>query len=319
MSAHTTRPGAPPTLLAVEALSISFVRYAAGLRQARLTVVTDLDLTVRAGEVVAVVGSSGSGKSLLAHAVLGLLPSNAEWRGAMRFRDAPLTPERQAALRGREIALIPQSVSYLDPLMPVGRQVRRAGELSLRDAAAAAGAQGRIFEQFELADAAALYPFQVSGGMARRVLVSTAAIGNAALIIADEPTHGLHPSLVAEALRQLRALADGGRGVILITHDIEEALSVADRVAVFYAGSTLEIAAASDFAAGRLRHPYTQALWRALPRNGFTPIPGSQPQPDALPLGCLFADRCPLVDAACHPGRPPMRVVDAGLVRCVHA
>jgi peptide/nickel transport system ATP-binding protein len=310
---------APTPLLAVDALSIAFTRHTAGLRQTRLTVVTDLDLTVHAGEVVAVVGSSGSGKSLLAHAVLGLLPSNAEVRGALAFRGEPLTPARQAALRGREIALIPQSVGYLDPMMPVGRQVRRAGELSLGDKVSAAAAQTRIFEQLELDDASGRYPFQVSGGMARRVLVSTAAIGAAALVIADEPTHGLHPRLVAEALRQLRALADAGRGVMLITHDIEEALNVADRVVVFYAGSTLEIATATDFASGNLRHPYTQALWRALPGQAFEPIAGVQPQPDALPPGCLFADRCPLVDAACRADRPALRTVRGGQVRCLHA
>jgi peptide/nickel transport system ATP-binding protein len=109
--------------------------------------------------------------------------------------------------------------------------------------------------------------------------------------------------------------------VLLITHDIEAALRIADKVAVFYAGTTVEIAQASDFAAGvaGLRHPYTQALWRALPQNEFIPLAGSQPPPDALPSGCLFADRCPWVTSACRAERPRLRAVRNGLVRCIHA
>jgi peptide/nickel transport system ATP-binding protein len=155
--------------------------------------------------------------------------------------------------------------------------------------------------------------------MARRVLVSTAVVTQADLVIADEPTPGLHPDVVAETLNHLRELAQGGRGVILITHDIEAALQVADRVAVFYAGTTVEIAAAKDFATGNLRHPYTQALWRSLPQNEFVPVPGSQPSPEQLPIGCLFGDRCPKVTAECEAGRPELRWVRQGWVRCIHA
>lgn len=307
-------------MLSVQNLSISFTRYEVGLHQTRLMVVTDLDLTVNAGEVVAVVGSSGSGKSLLAHAILGLLPHNAEVNGTLIFKGERLTANRQAQLRGREIALIPQSVGYLDPLMSVGKQVQRAGQLGHLNKIAAATAQSNAFQRYGLAKSVShLFPFQVSGGMARRVLVSTAAIGKSALIIADEPTHGLHPELVAEALRHLRQLADEGRGVILITHDIEDALKVANRVAVFYAGTTVEQAHASDFINGQLRHPYTQALWRALPSREFVPIQGMQPTPDALPPGCLFADRCPLRSHECTQQRPVMREVRDGLVRCIHA
>lgn len=307
-------------MITVSGLSVSFTRYEAGLRQSRLHVVTDLDLEVNAGEIVAVVGSSGSGKSLLAHAILGLLPANAEVSGSMLFNGAPLTRERQLRARGKEIALVPQSIGFLDPLMRAGAQVRRAGVLSGLTERDAATAQARVFDRYALpAGSASLYPFALSGGMARRTLVSTAAIGRASLIIADEPTHGLHPELVQEALSHMRQLADDGRGVILITHDIEEALRVADRVAVFYAGTTVEQAHVSDFSAGRLRHPYTQALWRALPGRDFVPVDGSQPTPDALPTGCLFAPRCALCTEACTVARPHMRALNGGRVRCVHA
>ncbi len=307
-------------MLSVQNLSVTFTMYDLGQSQKQLTVITDLELEVSSGEVVAVVGSSGSGKSLLAHAVLGILPHNAQVAGRMLFKGEPLTPQRQAALRGREIALIPQSVSYLDPLMPVGPQVRRAARLSGLPAKEARQVVDRVFERYGLASSVQQrFPFQLSGGMARRVLVATAAVGRAALVIADEPTPGLHPDVVVETLNHLRELASAGKGVILITHDLEAALRVADKVAVFYAGTTLEIANAVDFTRGTLRHPYTQALWRSLPQNDFIPVPGSQPNPEALPLGCLFAERCPLVTEACLEARPQFRQVRGAPVRCIHA
>jgi peptide/nickel transport system ATP-binding protein len=310
------------TLLDIRGLSVHFTVYAAGLAQKRLTVLSDMDVDVRAGEVVAVVGASGSGKSLLAHAVLGVLPPNATTGGEMRFEGQPLTERRKAELRGKQIALVPQSVAWLDPLMRVGPQVRRAAELSGKPRADAELATVRAFERYRLPpETHERYPFQLSGGMARRVLVSTAVVGQARLVIADEPTPGLHPDVVAETLGHLRELADAGRGVLLITHDITAALSVADRVAVFYAGTTVEIAQAADFAAGpqALRHPYSQALWRALPEHGFTPLAGAQPPSDDLPPGCLFEPRCAMATAACGVERPAARAVRGGMVRCIHA
>jgi peptide/nickel transport system ATP-binding protein len=309
-------------ILSVRHLSVTFTIYDVGLIQKQLAVITDLDVDVAAGEVVAIVGASGSGKSLLAHALLGILPPNAQLGGEIVFQRERLTQARKEALRGQAIALVPQSVASLDPLMRVGPQVRRAAELSGLDGRSAAAVVDRTFARYGLAPAVRrLFPYQVSGGMARRVLVATAAVGHADLIIADEPTPGLHPDLVAEALGHLRELADTGKGVLLITHDIEAALQIANRVAVFYAGTTVEIARATDFHGNgsALRHPYTQALWRALPQNDFIPVRGSQPSPDALPAGCLFADRCPIATATCLTARPPLREVREGWVRCIHA
>ena len=307
-------------MLTIANLSITFTQYDQGLRRKRLTVITDLDLTVQVGEVVAVVGASGSGKSLLAHALLGILPENAQLTGKMEFQGKPLTPARCEALRGKAIALIPQSVGYLDPLMTVGRQVQRVGQLNGLSPVAARTLQDRTFTRYDLPTyTPQRYPFQLSGGMARRVLVSTAVVTPAQLVIADEPTPGLHPDVVTETLNHLRELAHEGRGVILITHDIESALQVADRVVVFYAGTTVEIAAAQDFATGNLRHPYTQALWRSLPQNDFVPVSGNQPSPENLPSGCLFSDRCPWVTSECEQARPEPKLVRQGWVRCIHA
>lgn len=307
-------------MLSIANLGVTFTQYDQGLRRKQLTVITDLDLEVQAGEVVAVVGASGSGKSLLAHALLGILPENAALSGTMQFQGEPLTPERCRSLRGKTIALIPQSVGYLDPLMMAGQQVQRAARRAGRSNSVAKSSAVNAFARYDLpASTRYRYPFQLSGGMARRVLVSTAVVTEAQLVIADEPTPGLHPDVVTETLNHLKELAQEGRGVIVITHDIEAALQIADRVAVFYAGTTVEIAAASDFATGNLRHPYTQALWRSLPQNEFVSVPGNQPSPEQLPPGCLFADRCPWVSEVCTAKRPALRRIKQGWVRCVHA
>lgn len=311
---------AAPPLLSVEDVSITFVQYEAGLRRRRLDVVTGLDLQVRAGELVSVVGASGSGKSLLAHAILGLLPSNAREGGRIDYDGAPLDAGRRRRLRGSEIALIPQSVTYLDPLARAGAQARRAAELAgTVDPPAAARA---AFERLGLDPAVdERFPHELSGGMARRVIAATATIGRPRLVLADEPTPGLHPEAVTETLQGLRRTADRGAAVVLITHDLLRALEVSDRVAVFYAGSTVESAPVSSFAGdgSALRHPYTRALWAALPHHGFTPLPGAQPPPTDLPPGCLFADRCPDVIDDCRARRPEVRQVGGSTVRCIRA
>ncbi len=303
-------------VLTVKDLSVSFHMYDRGLEQYDLSVISNLNLDVRSGEIVAVAGSSGSGKSLLAHAVMGLLPGNAKIRGEICYRGELLTQRRKEILRGKELALVPQSVSFLDPLMRVGSQVRggRKDEGSRR-------AQKEIFKRFRLEEQVEkLYPFQLSGGMARRVLVSTAVLSGAEVILADEPTPGLDLEMAVEALNVFRELADEGKAVVLITHDIDLAFHVADRIAVFYAGTTVEVARASDFLEGKeaLRHPYSKALWEALPQNGFRPIPGFQPYAKALPKGCLFGPRCPHKTEGCE-REIPMRELRGGYVRCIHA
>lgn len=303
------------TLLEIHDLSVSFRMYDGAMEQKQLQVISDLHLTVRPGEIVAVAGSSGSGKSLLASAILGILSGNATVKGHLHYKGKEMTPAMQAALRGSEIALVPQSVAFLDPLMKVGKQAdghkKPYPTQKRRD----------IFARFSLPEKTErLYPFQLSGGMARRVLVSTALISDAQLIIADEPTPGMSLEQALEALQMFRDLAKEGKSVILITHDIDLAFEFADRVAVFYAGTTVETAPASDFKAGpeALRHPYSQALWHALPQNGFEPIPGFQPYAGNLPQGCLFAPRCPYSSGICREKTPETREVRGGEVRCFH-
>jgi peptide/nickel transport system ATP-binding protein len=304
-------------ILEVENLSVTFKQYTSGLKQRNIRAISDLSVSLEEGEILAVVGASGSGKSLLAHAVLGILPENAETAGAIKYCGQTLTPESKMALRGREIALVPQSVGYLDPLMRVGKQVRTA--VKRRDPVKA---QREIFKRYKLKSLVEkMFPYELSGGMARRVLLSTAMVSGAKVIIADEPTPGLDPAALNEALSNLRELADQGCGVMLITHDIDSAVKIADKIAVFYSGTTAEIALSEDFSGEgeNLRHPYSKALWRALPQNGFLPIPGSQPHSTAIPSGCLFAPRCEQATRECKQAQPEMRQVRNGMVRCIHA
>lgn len=302
-------------LLEILDLSVSFCMYDHGLEQTDLKVISDLHLTVYPGEIVAIAGSSGSGKSLLASAILGILPGNAAVHGHIHYKGQQLTAERQRQLRGTKIALVPQSVAYLDPLLKVGQQAdghKKPYPTEKRRS---------LFKRFGLPDKTEqLYPYQLSGGMARRVLVSTTLITDSELIIADEPTPGMSLNQALEALKMFREIANEGKAVILITHDIDLAFEFADRVAVFYAGTTVETAPASDFKKGpdALRHPYSKALWRALPQNGFHSIEGFQPYAGNLPKGCLFAPRCPYKTSKCEEGIPPVTEVRGGEVRCYH-
>ncbi len=303
-------------MLEVNHLSISFLQYKKGLKQQQLKVIKDLSVSVHSGEILAVVGSSGSGKSLLAHAILGILPTNATTEGTIYFDGGKLTPEKQEELRGKEISFVPQSVNFLDPLMRVGTQVRTAAR------GASISAQRKAFERFRLAkEVEKKFPFQLSGGMARRVLASTAMVSGAKLILADEPTPGMDPTVIKEALKYFRELADSGCAVLMITHDIGAALEIADKIAVFYAGTTVETAMVDDFSGNgsKLRHPYSKALWRALPQNDFVPIPGSQPLPYANLPGCLFEPRCTFATAECRQDEPKPREIRNGIVRCIHA
>lgn len=302
-------------VLSVEHLSVTFAQYERGWRQTKLPVIRDLSLTVREGELVAVVGSSGSGKSLLAHAVLGILPYNATAGGGIFYDGEPLTEARLKKLRGRELVLVPQSVSYLDPLMKIGPQVRN-GKTDVKSRETCHQVLGRYGLD---AETERLYPFELSGGMARRVLISTAVMEHPRLVIADEPTPGLHMEAAKRVLSHFREIADEGAGVLLITHDLELALEVADRIVVFYAGMNVEEALAADFEEeGRLRHPYTKALYRAMPQHGFEAENGIQPYGKEMPAGCPYGPRCPWHEAACD-GAMNGKMLRGGWVRCQKA
>lgn len=259
-------------MLEVHDMYLQFARYRSLLQREWLPVLNGVSVGVQRGELVALVGASGAGKSLLAHAVLGILPRTARLSANMAFDGQALTPALQAQMRGKRIALVPQSVTYLDPTAMAQRQVAWAATAAKR-AGSAADARRQAREEllrYGLSEAAhKRYPHQLSGGMARRVLTAIATVSQADLVIADEPTSGLDPEVCQLALHHLRALADAGKGVLVITHDLDAVRHVADRIVVMQKGRTVETVDAAAFASGQAQHPFTRALYRALPQNGF--------------------------------------------------
>lgn len=263
-------------LLQIEDLDISFRMYDPDeprffrARKTDVRAISGLSLSVHVGELVAVVGASGSGKSLLADSIMGLYEPNAVVSGTIWFDGVRQDAASLAKLRGREIAFVPQSVGSLDPLMKVGRQVRGAAR-DAEDADWRARRQRELFAHYGLSpEVEGMYPFELSGGMTRRVLLASALVERPRLIVADEPTPGLDLDLAVRALDDLRAFANAGGGVLLITHDIELALRVADRIAVFKDGTVVEETSVESFSDPRkLRHPFSRELWHALPGNDF--------------------------------------------------
>ena len=305
------KAGSSP-LLEVEHLEVSFLQYERGWRQKTIVPIRDLSLSVHSGEMVAVVGSSGSGKSPRAHAVMGVWPYNGGWKGDIRYGGGALPEKRLKKLGGREIVLVPQGVSYLDPQMRGGEQVRKGK----RDSESREKCR-RVLGRYGLGpETEERYPFELSGGMTRRVLIATAVQEEPRLVIADEPTPGLHMDAARRVMGHFREIADGGAGVLVITHDLELAAETADRIVVFYAGTNLEEATAGDFSSEEcLRHPYSKALYRAMPDHGFSASPGTQPYVEAMPEGCPYGPRCPWFEEACRQ-EVPYRNLRKGKVRC---
>ncbi|MFJ7083203.1 ABC transporter ATP-binding protein [Streptomyces griseus] len=289
-----------------------------------IAAVTDARFSVAPGECLALVGESGCGKSVLASALLGLLPANAATTGSAVLggdTDLLTADERTLArtVRGRRIGLVPQSpAAHLTPV----RTVRAQLEESLRELTGVRGSELRK-AAVAAADRASFpdghldrYPHELSGGLAQRAATALALIGDAPLLLADEPTTGLDRDLVERTVDELRRHTDEGRALLIITHDLAAAERIADRVAVMYAGRIVEIADAPRFfGAPGPRHPYAKGLLDALPERDFAPIPGMPPELGALPGGCAFAARCAYADARCTDEQP---VFDADLA-CHHA
>ncbi|MFD3376866.1 MULTISPECIES: ABC transporter ATP-binding protein [unclassified Streptomyces] len=276
------------------------MRYRAYVRA-----VTDVSFDLVAGECLALVGESGCGKSVLASALLGLLPGNASVAGSALLGgdglDLLAADERLLAreVRGRRVGLVPQSpAAHLTPVRTVRSQLAEAvRELTGASGESVAAAAERAAFPVDHLDR---YPHELSGGLAQRAATALALVGDAPLLLADEPTTGLDRDLVERTVDELRRHTGDHRALLLITHDLAAAERIADRVAVMYAGRVVEIADAAEFfGAPGPRHPYARGLLNALPEREFTPIPGMPPELGALPDGCAFAARCGRVSEAC--------------------
>ena len=212
-----------------------------------------VSLTLARGELVGLTGTSGAGKSLIAEALVGALPPDAIRSGSIEIAGQPVA--------ARTVALAPQGLDALDPLAPVGRQLRRFARLSGRKADVG-GALSSVGLSAETAD---LFPHELSGGMARRVLLATALVTGADWIVADEPTVGLDPEAAGRVLSLLAGVARAGRGVIVISHDLIGLAKIASRIVILRAGKHIETAPASAFtgSGATLSDGFSRALWTA--------------------------------------------------------
>ncbi|MFC5235611.1 ABC transporter ATP-binding protein [Pseudonocardia zijingensis] len=314
-------------LLAVEDLTVEF-RSADG----DVRVVDGVSLRVGEGETLAVLGESGSGKSVSSLAVLGLLPRPAGRvvGGSIRFRGTELTAVDERVLRelrGERMAMIFQDPqTALNPVMTVGAQIgeaaRRRRGLSRRAAREKAIEMMRLVRIPDAERRVDDYPHQFSGGMRQRVVIAMALALDPELVIADEPTTALDVTVQQQIMSLLGELQRSrGVGLVLISHDLGVVAGAADRVVVMYAGRVVE--------SGPLRpvydrpaHPYTVGLMRSVPETDgaepLVPIPGSPPSPGRLPDGCAFHPRCAMATDRCRVEVPVLRPVEDGRASACH-
>jgi peptide/nickel transport system ATP-binding protein len=333
-------------LLEIANLKVSF-RTEAGVAE----VLDRVNLDVRPGEIMGLVGESGCGKTTLANAILGTLPGNARYAsGAIRFAGENLLampPRRmQEEIRGRRITFIPQDpVGSFNPLFPLGVQGMevmkwKSPRRAPGEGRGIAGLCSRYPRRRRRADREALLqmlravhmpggkallrklPHEFSGGQRQRLMIALALLPRPQLIIADEPTSALDVTIQAQILKLLKELAKNtGVSVLLTTHDLGCAYEICDRITVMYAGQEVEAAPVGAFFR-RARHPYTARLLASLPRPGrvFQEIGGEIPGPLQPPSGCRFHPRCARADAGCRAQRPPAEELDDGhRVRCFHS
>ncbi|WP_194816728.1 ABC transporter ATP-binding protein [Nocardia sp. XZ_19_385] len=314
MTSPETKSSTAP-LLEVSGLRVSFPS-----EEGRVDAVRGIDFTVSDGEVLAIVGESGSGKSVSSMAVMGLLPEQARVHGSVRLRGRELVglgDRDMSRLRGSSVSMVFQDpLSALTPVYRVGDQIAEAllahGNMGKKEAAAKAV---ELLDLVGITDApvrARAFPHEFSGGMRQRVVIAMAIANDPELIICDEPTTALDVTVQKQILGLLRKARDiTGAGVIMITHDMGIAATIADRVAVMYAGKIVETAPATDLFTGP-RMPYTVGLLGSIPRmdgparQPLIPIVGAPPAMHALSPGCSFAPRCPIAIEDCRAAEPPL-------------
>jgi peptide/nickel transport system ATP-binding protein/oligopeptide transport system ATP-binding protein len=296
-------------ILEVRDLKVSF-RTEEGLVQA----VDGVSFELGAGEVLAVVGESGCGKSVTAMTLMGLTRSpNATFEGTATYRDQELiaaTDEQLQRVRGAEIAMIFQDpMTSLNPVMKIGAQIME--QIQEHEGVPDAQARERVIELLERVgiprakDRVDSYPFEFSGGMRQRVMIALALSCNPSILIADEPTTALDVTIQAQILERIRELREQtGAAVILVTHDLGVVADVADRIAVMYAGRIVEQGTLDEIFYDP-QHPYTWGLLGSItrvdrPRPERLPaIAGLPPSLAARPEGCHFRPRCPHEFAQC--------------------
>ena len=320
--------GGHAPLLEVDNLQVEF-RTRDGIAKA----VNGVSYSLEEGETLAVLGESGSGKSVTAQAVMGILdsPPGFVTGGAVRFRGQDLLTlpeEERRAYRGRSIAMIFQdALSALNPVFPVGWQI---GEMfRIHEGMSKKDARTRVVELMERVRIPAArerlddYPHQFSGGMRQRIMIAMAIALDPDVLIADEPTTALDVTVQAQIMELLSDLQrERKMGLILITHDLGVVADVADKISVMYAGRIMEKAVVGEIYA-RPAHPYTKGLLESIPRvdlkgQDLSAIRGLPPSLTRIPPGCEFNPRCPYAQDICREKRPALLEVAPGRLSACH-
>ena len=300
-------------LVRVRDLHVRFVS-----RDATMHAVNGVDIDLAAGEVLCILGESGSGKSVTLRALMKLLPKYARVTGGIEVagRDVMAMNEGQLQdFRGGDVAMIFQEpMTALDPVFTIGRQI--AETVQRHEKVSRAAGMARALELLELVQIPSArrrleaYPHELSGGLRQRAMIAVALACKPKLLLADEPTTALDATVQIQVLLLLRKLQEQlGMGVIFVTHDLGVAGEIADRVAVMYAGRVVEEGPVAPMMKAPL-HPYPRGLLGATVHGGMrgqrlTTIPGAPPSLETLPTACSFAPRCALAEPACLEGVPP--------------
>lgn len=322
------QPGPDGLLLDVADLHVEF-----HTREGVANAINGVNLHLRQGETLAVLGESGSGKSVTAQAIMGILdmPPAKIPRGSIRYcgQDLLTMPEKQRRLtRGPEISMIFQdALSSLNPVFPVGWQIGEMFRVHRGMNRADAYAQAvRLMELVHIPaarDRVKAYPHQFSGGMRQRIMIAMAIALDPHVLIADEPTTALDVTVQAQIMNLLAELqAERNMGLILITHDLGVVADVADRIAVMYAGRIMEKAPVLDLYR-QPAHPYTKGLIDSIPRldqkgQSLYAIGGLPPNLMRIPPGCEFNPRCRFAQDVCERDRPELEPVAAQRLSACH-
>lgn len=315
-------------LLKINNLSIDYK-----VKDGYLSAVNKINLTINKGEIFALVGESGCGKSTIAHSLLQLLPAkNTVISGEAIFKDENLvnmSAKKIEHVRGKEISMIFQNpLDSLNPVFKVGNQVQEAILLDKVNKIDAWNKVVDLFKQVKMPDAeerANSFPHELSGGMRQRVMIAMMLSRNPELLIADEPTTALDVTIEAQILEILKQLRDNyDTAIMLITHNFGLVAEIADKIGVMYAGEMIEMGDVYEIFKNPI-HPYTKLLMQALPRitknhGRLTTIEGSVPRITEKKEECRFANRCPYATDKCRNQEPPLVVLENGhSYRCFKA